>query len=189
MHPRLMTSASIMVRRTLINPIPRWVTDCEIEDYPFIVHCASRGKVIYLPDVMSRYNVDVPSSWTVRSAGIEPRKKIVDSILCMLDEFLRETGNEASESVRKAQRKFIMMWLYLSKNGGSLTEQDWLRYMSYLTWKDKGLIFLTRFYAPRRMMKLTFEVREYVRRRLSGHKMVLKKMRHTRWSRTGSVHG
>ena len=98
-------------------------------------------------------------------------------------------GNEASESVRKAQRKFIMMWLYLSKNGGSLTEQDWLRYMSYLTWKDKGLIFLTRFYAPRRMMKLTFEVREYVRRRLSGHKMVLKKMRHTRWSRTGSVHG
>jgi glycosyltransferase involved in cell wall biosynthesis len=174
-HPSLITTASLMMRRTLIEPIPRWVTDCEVGDYPFTVHCASRGKVIYLPDVMCRYRHGVPGSWSVRSGGIEPRKKIVDSILWMLNEFLRETGNEASEAVRKRQRKFIMMYLYFSKNEHpSLLEQDRLRYMSYLTWKDKGLIFLTKFYVPRRMVKLAFEVREYVRRRLSGRKVSTK---------------
>jgi glycosyltransferase involved in cell wall biosynthesis len=171
-HPFLMTTASLMVRRALIQPTPRWVTECAVGDYPFTVHCASRGKVIYLPDVMSRYRVEIPGSWTVRSGGSEPRKKIVDSLLRMLNEFLRETGNETSEAVRKRQRKFIMMYLYLSKNEHpSLLEQDRVRYMSYLTWKDKGLIRLTRFYAPRRMVKLVLEAREYVLRSLSGRKV------------------
>ncbi len=171
-HPRLMTTASIVARRTLIEPTPRWVTDCEVGDYPFTVHCASRGKIIGLPDVMSRYRKGIPGSWSVRTAGFESRKKIVDSILRMLDEFVRETGNEAGESVRKAQRKFILMWLYLSKNEHpSLLEQDRLRYMSYLTWMDKGLIYLTKFYPPRRMVKMAFEVKEYLRRRFSGRRL------------------
>ena len=173
-HPFLITTASLMVRRALIEPIPRWVTDCEVGDYPLTAHCASRGKVIYLPNVMSRYRLGVPGSWTVRSGGSESRKKIVDSLLWMLNEFLRETGNEASEAVRKRQRKFIMMYLYLSKNEHPvLLELDRLRYMGYLTWKDKLLIRLTRFYAPRRMVKLALEVREYVHRRLSGQKVLI----------------
>ena len=174
-HPRLMTTASMVARRSLIEPVPRWLTGCEIGDYPFVVHCANRGKVICLPDVMSRYRQGVEGSWSVRSAVVEPRKKIVDSILWMLDEFRRENGEKAETAVRKAQRKFIMMWLYLSKNEHpSLPEQDRLRYMSYLTWKDKGLILLTKFYTPRRIVKLAFEVREYVRRRLSGQKVAIK---------------
>jgi len=34
-----MTSASIMVRRALIEPVPRWVTDGEVGDYPLTVYC------------------------------------------------------------------------------------------------------------------------------------------------------
>jgi glycosyltransferase involved in cell wall biosynthesis len=174
-HPRLMTTASVMVRRSAMVPTPGWLTVCEVGDYPMMVLCASRGKVIYLPDVMSRYRVYIPGSWSVHSSAMEPRRKIVDSIIRMPDGFLLERGEEASRTVRKAQRKFIMMWLFLGKNDHPLlTEEDRRRYMSYLTWKDRGLIWFTKAYASRRMVKLALEAREYVQRRLSGRRLAAK---------------
>lgn len=161
-------AGSTMVRRAVIDPLPGWVTDCEVVDYPFAVHCASRGKVIYLPDVMSVYRLGVPGSWVVRSAVFEQQKKAFDSILRMLDEFLRNNGNEVAESVRNAKQKFII-YLYMSaKEYPSFGERDRLKYMSCLSWNGRALIFLTRFYASRRMVKAAIRLRERIRRRVSG---------------------
>ncbi|MEJ2715534.1 MAG: glycosyltransferase [Deltaproteobacteria bacterium] len=170
-QPRLMTTASILARRSVLAPIPIWLSDSEIGDYPFMILCASRGKVVCLPDVMSLYRVNVPGSWTVRSAGVEARRRTVDSILWMLDEFVRDAGKECRDAVRKAQRKVIMLRLYLNKNGHpDLPEEDRLRYKSYLTRCDKVIIALTKYYLPRRLVKIAFEVREYLRRRLAGQR-------------------
>jgi glycosyltransferase involved in cell wall biosynthesis len=166
-------AGSTMVRRTMIDPLPRWVIDCEVGDYPFAVHCASRGKVIYLPDVMSVYRLGVPGSWVVRSAGFEQQKRTLDSILRMLDEFLENTGNEAAEIVGKAKEKFIVFFM-MAKEYPSLREQDRSRYMSCLTWKGRALVALTRFYVSRRMVKVTIRLRERVWRRVSGRNVSIR---------------
>jgi glycosyltransferase involved in cell wall biosynthesis len=166
-------SGSIMARRTLIDPLPRWVTDCEVGDFPFAVHCASRGKVIYLPDVMSVYRMGVPGSWVVRSAGFEQQKRTLDSILRMLDEFLENNGNESAEVVGKAKEKFIVFFM-MAKEYPSLLEQDRLRYLSCLTWKGRVLVALTRFYVSRRMVKVAIRLRERVWRRASGRNVSIK---------------
>lgn len=168
-------SASTMVRRALVDPLPTWVTDCEVGDYPFNVHCASRGKVIYLPDVMSVYRMGVPGSWVVRTGGLDKQQRVFDSILGMLDEFLRNNGNEAADAVRKAKEKLTLHFFVMAKEYPSLREQDRSRYMSCLTWKGRALIFLTRFYASRRMVKAAIRLRERVWRRVSGRKVSIKR--------------
>lgn len=167
-------AGSTMVRRSVIDPLPGWVTDCEVGDYPFAVHCASRGKVIYLPDVMSVYRSGIPASWSVRSAGLAQQKKTLDSMIRMLDEFLRDTGNEAADAVRRAKEKFIVYLFMMAKEYPSLGEQDRLRYMSCLTWKGRALAALTRFYVSRRMVKGTIRLRERVWRRVSGRTVSLR---------------
>lgn len=167
-------TASTMVRGTLVNPVPGWIDDCEVGDYPFGVHCASRGQVIYLPDVMSIYRFGVPGSWVVRCAGYEEQKRIFDSILRMLDEFLHDTGNEAAGAVRKAKEKHVIYFYMTAKEYPSLQEQDRLRYMSCLTWKGRALILLTRFYVSRRMVEVAIRQWEQVWRRISGRNVSIK---------------
>jgi glycosyltransferase involved in cell wall biosynthesis len=165
---------STMVRRTLIDPIPRWVTDCEVADYPFNIHCASRGKVFYLPDVMSIYRSEVPASWSVRTAGFEQQKRTLDSIISMLDEFLQDTGKKADEAVKKAKEKFIIYLYIMAKEYPSLREQDRVRYMSCLTWKGRAFVALTKFYVSRRLVKVAIRLRERVWRRLFGRKVSIR---------------
>ena len=171
-------AGSTMVRRTMVVPLPKWVIDCEVGDYPFAVHCASRGKVIYLPDVMSVYRMGVPGSWVVRSAGFEQQKRTLDSILRMLDEFPENTGKEVAEVVGKAKEKFIVSFM-MAKEYPSFREEDRLRYLSCLTWKGRALVALTRFYVSRRMIKVAIRLRERVWRRVSGQSVSIRP-RHSR---------
>ena len=50
-----MATASVMMRRKWVNPLPEWFMDCKSGDIPMYVILSEKGPIGYLPDVMSVY--------------------------------------------------------------------------------------------------------------------------------------
>lgn len=50
-----MATASVMMRRKYVNPLPSWFKDCKSGDIPMYVILAERGSIGYIPEIMSVY--------------------------------------------------------------------------------------------------------------------------------------
>jgi glycosyltransferase involved in cell wall biosynthesis len=50
-----MATASVMMRRKYVNPLPSWFKDCKSGDIPMYVILAERGPIGYIPEIMSVY--------------------------------------------------------------------------------------------------------------------------------------
>ena len=50
-----MATASVMMRRKFVNPLPSWFKDCKSGDIPMYVILAERGPIGYIPESMSVY--------------------------------------------------------------------------------------------------------------------------------------
>ena len=50
-----MATASVMMRRKYVNPLPSWFNDCKSGDIPMYVILAERGPIGYIPEIMSVY--------------------------------------------------------------------------------------------------------------------------------------
>jgi glycosyltransferase involved in cell wall biosynthesis len=50
-----MATASVMMRRKFVNPLPSWFKDCKSGDIPMYVILAERGPIGYIPEIMSVY--------------------------------------------------------------------------------------------------------------------------------------
>jgi glycosyltransferase involved in cell wall biosynthesis len=62
----LVPTASIMVRRSILDIRPAWIDSASVGDYPLVLNAAARGDVVYLDRTMCVYRSNVPHSWTQR---------------------------------------------------------------------------------------------------------------------------
>lgn len=93
---------SLFYRRELEEIQPGFCKYCSL-DYALQIQGSLKGGMIYLPDVMSAYRVEVPGSWSLRLKCCDyadEQRNIVKKMLDMLDE---ETLGAYSETVRVAK--------------------------------------------------------------------------------------
>jgi len=63
----LFATNSMVYRRKVNEPRPRFYMDCHVGDYPMMIYLAICGKVYYMDEFMSAYRVGVEGSWTNRT--------------------------------------------------------------------------------------------------------------------------
>ena len=57
------STASICLKRFVLDDFPLYCLNCYIGDYPLQIMCAMKGCVYYLDDIMTVYRMDNVSSW------------------------------------------------------------------------------------------------------------------------------
>ncbi len=60
-------TASVVFRNGLIDEVPDWFYDLKMGDWPLHILNASKGKILYLDEVMGKYRVHPKSVWSSRS--------------------------------------------------------------------------------------------------------------------------
>ena len=98
-------TSSLMYRRELALDQPAFVTSIKgIGDFPLAIYLSLKGKIHYIPKVMSVYRANVNGSWTKRVEA-DPVKlaKINESIITMLqmaDDYSERKYHEAFAKVQ-----------------------------------------------------------------------------------------
>jgi glycosyltransferase involved in cell wall biosynthesis len=100
----LVPTASILVRRSVLQHQRSWALDAPIGDYPLVLSATLAGEVIYLDRCMSVYRSNVPHSWTQRHVPtLTSRLQYAQHIEAMLRGF----SNEAPLPARAAANAMI----------------------------------------------------------------------------------
>ena len=73
----LVPTASIMVRRCVLDELPGWWLRAPVGDYPIVLSASLSGKIAYLHRVMSVYRINARDSWSQRRI-LTPRKPLAD---------------------------------------------------------------------------------------------------------------
>lgn len=60
-------TSSIMVRNPRLSQLPWWFHEVYVHDWPFVVLCATRGDVYYVPEPMSIYRCTGKGAWSALS--------------------------------------------------------------------------------------------------------------------------
>ena len=89
-----MATASVMMRRKFVNPLPSWFKDCKSGDIPMYVILAERGPIGYIPEIMSVYRKHVGGQSYTDS--IKSKEFLLNRILMstVLNEYTNKKYNE-----------------------------------------------------------------------------------------------
>lgn len=60
----LVATNSMLFRRKYFKNLPKFYKNCPVGDYPLMIHLALEGKVYYLDEYMSAYQINTGISWT-----------------------------------------------------------------------------------------------------------------------------
>lgn len=93
---------SLFYRRELAEMPTEFRRFCPL-DYALQIQGALKGGMLYLPEVMSAYRVDVPGSWSARMSHSSYADEQRNEIKKMLDIVDKETLGQYSEFVRRAK--------------------------------------------------------------------------------------
>ena len=103
----LMPTASILVKRAVIQDLPDWWKAAPIGDYPMALRAAAMGEVAYIDRVMSVYRTNVPHSWTSRhKPQLASRMEYARRIESMLLGFAAEYGHRFDKPVAAMISKY-----------------------------------------------------------------------------------
>lgn len=69
----------------------------EVGDYPLAIYLVLKGKVRYLPDIMSVYRKGTPGSWTQRMENVKMQIKTERELIEMLESINEYTGHELTD--------------------------------------------------------------------------------------------
>ena len=58
------TTNSLVFKRELIYNSPKWIEDCPVGDLPLVLILATKGRIGYINEVMSVYNIRTKGSWS-----------------------------------------------------------------------------------------------------------------------------
>lgn len=87
--------SSLVVRKEIINSIPEYYDKTPVEDFAFALLVSLKGKILYLPEVMSVYRRFANNSWTSsNSASDKVFIRNYIGIKNMLSEFNKFTNNK-----------------------------------------------------------------------------------------------
>ncbi len=66
-HHRLYTSTvTMMIRKRLIKDLPEFYKKVPTEDFYLLIFGSLRGGALYIPEVLSVYNLYIPNSWSTK---------------------------------------------------------------------------------------------------------------------------
>jgi glycosyltransferase involved in cell wall biosynthesis len=98
-------TASLILRKHLIEDLPDFYFKSSVGDYPLILILSSMGKAYYLDEIMSVYRYGIPGSWTgmnLTNGNVEGKIKNCKSDIFILDEFNKYTNYIYNNTICKA---------------------------------------------------------------------------------------
>ena len=100
-------TSSLMYRRELALDPPSFMSSVKgIGDFPLAIYLSLKGKIHYIPKVMSVYRANVNGSWTKRvEADPEKLAKVNESILSMLQMADAYSDGKYHEAFAKSQAR------------------------------------------------------------------------------------
>lgn len=121
-----------------------------IKDYPLAIFLALKGKVHYMPDVMSVYRRGVPGSWTKSIASVEHFIEMRKSVIDMLKSVDEYTNYKMHEHINKVIESRYWEILVLSTNIKVLRDKEIKKVFTKLCFEQKfktliKLLFLNKY--------------------------------------------
>ncbi|WP_051928252.1 glycosyltransferase [Nitrosococcus oceani] len=134
----LIPTASILVRRKVLNTPPEWSARAPVGDYPLVLRAGLLGDVVSLNRIMSVYRYNVPGSWSEqRSREFTTRWAHAREIDLILSGFDREAGRHYNDDVKAMISKYYSDTLIHFK-GDSNIKRRHLQEIAYkLTRSDR----------------------------------------------------
>ncbi|RNC83670.1 MAG: glycosyltransferase [Balneola sp.] len=101
-----MPTPTVFFRTKYAHQLPKWFYDSPVGDMPLSLFLGTVGKYGYLDFVGSVYRVNASSSWS-STMKFEKRRKVVQGLLKLLDEFNKYTEFEYQREVGKEKKRVI----------------------------------------------------------------------------------
>lgn len=101
-----MTTPTIFFRAEYFNQFPQWIYEAPVGDMPLSLYLGTVGYYGYLDFVGSVYRVNTSSSWSSKMT-FEKRRRIVQGLLKLLDDFNTYTQSKYQEEVEKEKKRIL----------------------------------------------------------------------------------
>jgi len=82
----LMASNAMFFHRSYLDDFPEWMELAPIGDGPIVIFLSTKGKLLYLTQVMSVYRIFAQNSWSNSMKNLKNRKRYFFSVMRMWNE-------------------------------------------------------------------------------------------------------
>ncbi len=110
-----MPTASLVFKREICDSIPDWFYKAPVGDYFMQILGSLKGGALYLPDVMSVYQLHTPGSWTVSMQSHDRQIKLNSQLILSLTDLDNHTHQEYHDVIHKKQL-FILLNTIRNRN-------------------------------------------------------------------------
>jgi glycosyltransferase involved in cell wall biosynthesis len=127
---------------------PQFYYNCNVGDFPSMIHLAISGKVHYIDEFMSAYRIGVENSWTVKISNANTEKRInhIDNIENMLKEVDEYTKGKYTETINKKIKKNRFNLLISLGKYKEAKSDNYREHYKYLGAYDKSKIFVNQYF-------------------------------------------
>lgn len=87
-------SASVMLKKEVVENLPEWIYKCNIADYPLMFLALEKGKIAYLDDVMCVYRQGAIGSWSATNLKFTKRVKFFKKMVEMNQSINKNTNGK-----------------------------------------------------------------------------------------------
>ncbi len=100
--------ASFLLRRSVVEKLPDYYTECPVGDRPLELMAAAAGSAYYFDEPMSVYRFSIRGSWTSSQMSgdvIRKQREFADRMEKTYQDFDRETGGRFHAEAERAARR------------------------------------------------------------------------------------
>ncbi len=134
---------SFLIRREILEPLPKYYYDCPVGDRPLELIAASHGKAYYFKEAMSVYRFSIAGSWTASqlSGDYEEKQRIyAEKMRKTYEEFDRETQGRFHEEAENAANRLTFLTEVNLRNYPMIYADENRKYYKELSMRDRGFI-------------------------------------------------